>query len=207
MAMKVNKSTIHRISVDVSCGCGMYAEFKDTQCKTPLSPLVVNGEQSGETYLKVFNACSTHEKDAGLSMLQFIVGERLDEAVAEAQKAPAIPTHMYAVPGIEEGDTGGVIAVGGNVQSVVKVAKPVAVRPRTQAAPTVKTFQRTADQLAKAGAAPTHVQGGAAEMQMEEVAEDSRYTPHIEEALDFLDRRESGLFEDGEIEEGEEVGI
>jgi hypothetical protein len=84
----------------------------------------------------------------------------------------------------------------------MKVAKPVAVRSRTADPTAIKTVQRSSDQLAKVGAAPVHVQGGA-EMQMEEVAEDTRYTPHIEEALDFLDPKESGLLEDVDIgEEG-----
>lgn len=207
MAMKVIKSTIHRIAVNMSCGCGVYAEFKDAQCKEPITPLG-NGEPAGgepsTNPLKVLKVCSTHQGDAGLSMLQFLIGERLDEAIEETRKAPApVYRHSYAPPEIEEGDTGGVIATGGNVQSVMKVTKPIAVRERPQNPPGIKTIQRSADQLAKAGAAPTHTQSGAADIQIEEVAEDPRYTPHIEEALDFLDPKESGLLEDIDVGEDE----
>lgn len=206
MAMRVSKSTIHRISVDMSCGCSVYAEFKDVQYKEAITRLVISGELDEKTYMKVFHACSTHENDAGLSMLQFLIGERLDEAVEEIRKTPTtVYRHAYTPPEIEEGDTGGVIAVGDNVQSVKKVTKPIAVRPRPQGPPEIKTVQRSSEQLAKVGAAPTHVQAGAAEMQIEEVAEDTRYTPHIEEALDFLDSKESGLLED--IDVGEEDGL
>jgi hypothetical protein len=63
----------------------MYAEFEDAQCKKPVgSPAVGEGETPPPAE-KVFKACSTHEKDAALTMLQFIIGERLDEAVAEAR--------------------------------------------------------------------------------------------------------------------------
>jgi hypothetical protein len=203
MAMKVTKTSIHRLSVDMSCGCRMYAEFEDAQCKKAAGLHVIEGEEALPPE-KVFKACAKHENDASLSMLEFIISERLDEAVEEAQQAPvAAPQHMYFPPGtrdIEEGDTGGVVASAGNVQSVMKVAKPVAVRPHTQGIPSVKTLQRSPDQLAKVGAAPIHVQGGATEMQMDEVEENPAYTPHIEAALDFLDNKESGLLDDSDEE-------
>ena len=204
MAMKVNKTTITRLSIDMSCGCRMYAEFEDAQCKKPVGfPPTAEGE-TPPLAEKVFKACSTHEKDAALTMLQFIIGERLDEAVAEANKAPV---HLhYPVRGggfegdggeIEEGDTGGVVATGENVQTVARVARPLAVtRQRPEKPPGVKTIVRSPEQLAKAGAAPRHSGGGSVEMQLDEVAEDEAATPHIEELLDVLDSKEAGLFEE-----------
>ncbi len=49
MAMKVNKTTITRLEVSMSCGCSMYSEFKDIQCKEAL----VKDEISE----RVFHAC------------------------------------------------------------------------------------------------------------------------------------------------------
>jgi len=139
-------------------------------------------------------------------MLSFIIGERLDEAIAEAQKTPV---HIHPLPGfrgggfeddgtpIEEGDTGGLVATGESVQTVARVNRPAAVqRQRPEKPPGVKTIQRSPEQLAKAGAAPRHAGGGAVDMQVDEVAEDENATPHIAELLDVLDEREAGLFEE-----------
>ena len=147
MAMKVNKLVIHRISVDMSCGCNVYAEFKDAQCKHPLSPLIVAGETSEESYESIFTPCGTHRGDAGLSMLNFLIRERLEEAVESAQVEPIAPVHLHPLP--QAGDTGGV--PGG--QSVAKVNRPAAVnRPRPEGGPTIKTKVRSPQQLAKSGA-------------------------------------------------------
>lgn len=196
MAMKVSKLTIHRLSVDMSCGCRMYAEFEDTQCKNPIGS---NPHPDEESPLidKIFKACEKHAQDASLAMLEFIIGERLDEAIEDAQNNPATSQHAYTPPGIREGDTGGVVAVGGNIQSVMKVVKPVSVRERPQQPPSIKTRQRSLEELARVGAAPNHSQGqgSLADIQMEDVEEDLRYTPHIEEVLDHLDPQENGLLE------------
>lgn len=146
MAMKVNKTTIHRLSIDVSCGCRVFAEFKDSQCKEPVQPLVLEGELSSQA-VQNFTPCDKHVSDPSVTMLQFIIGERLDEAIADAQKTPPAPVHLHPLP--QEGDTGGV--PGG--QSVAKVNRPLAVnRPRPEGGPTIKTKTRSPEQLAKSGA-------------------------------------------------------
>lgn len=198
MAMKVAKTSIYRLNVDMSCGCRMFSEFTDVQCKVPVLPLGVEIKEGTEPPLveKVFKPCSKHAEDASLSMLEFILSERMDEAVESEQKTPV---HLHSIPSqnIEEGDTGGVVATGENVQSVARINKPSAVgreRARPENVGTIKTLQRSHEQLAKSGAAPIHTASGAAEIQVDEVSEDTRATPHIAELLDVLDERESGLF-------------
>jgi len=204
MAMKVTKTAIHRLTVEMSCGCQLYSEFRDAQCKEPFNSAFEGGD--APCPMRNFLPCTKHATDPSVSMLEFIMGERLDEGIEDAQKAPVAPVHLHAVPGIEEGDTGGVVAVGGNVQSVAKVNKPVAVRPRPQSPPGIKTIQRTGAELAKVGAAPTHSQQdntGIDMQMMDEAKEDTNITPHIFEALDFLDTKESGLLDEGEADDGE----
>jgi hypothetical protein len=143
MAMKVSKTSIQRLSVDMSCGCRMYSEFTDAQCKVSVIPW---NEEEGQCP-RTFIPCDKHKEDASLSMLEFIIGERLDEGIAEAQKTPAAPVHLHPLP--QEGDTGGV--PGG--QSVAKVNRPAAVnRARPEGGPTLKTLTRNTEQLAKSGA-------------------------------------------------------
>lgn len=175
MAMKVSKLTIHRLSVDMSCGCKMYAEFDDAQCK---KSLVSWNEEEGPCP-RIFLSCDKHKKDASLSMLEFIISERLDEAIEEAQKTPV---HLHSLP--EEGDTGGV--PGG--QSVAKVNRPAAVgRVRPEGGPTIKTLQRSNEQLAKVGAVigssmDAEISGG--------VTEDVNTTDNLGDILDAFDLKE-----------------
>ena len=191
MAMKISKLTIHRLSVDMSCGCRMYAEFEDGQCKKPVgSDSRADGDEAPPVE-RVFKACDKHEKDNSISMLEFIIGERLDEAIVDANKAPA---HLHHPPEFR-GDTEDI--TGESVQTVARVNRPAAVqRQRPEQPPGVKTMVRSPEQLMKVGAAPRHAGGGSVEMQVDEVAEDEAATPHIEELLDILDVHEAGLFED-----------
>ena len=125
MAMKVSKSTIYRLSVELSCGCMVFAEFDNAQCKEPEAPS------------KTFVPCEKHKQDTSLSILEFMVGERLDEVVEIEKTKPTSPVHHYAVPGIEKGDTGGVVATGESVQSIARVN----IRNRPEDPTVVKTLQ------------------------------------------------------------------
>jgi hypothetical protein len=169
----------------------MYAEFKDAQCKESLIP------HEGEPLPTVFTSCDKHKTQ---DVIEFIISERLEEAVEAAQVSPVVMRHLHPLPeDIEEGDMGGVTASGESVQSVMKVAKPKAVgreRANNLAPPPMKTLSRSPEQLAKSGA--SFKGGGAVEMQVDEVEEDDRITPHIEDVMDFLDPKESGLINDDE---------
>lgn len=135
MAMKVTKSAIHRLSVDMSCGCRMYAEFEDAQCKKPIGPAPEDSEPDVD---KVFKACAKHEKDASLSMLEFIISERLDEAIETAQKTPVQPTHQYTAPVDIQSST----LIGDSVQSVASVRPEIKQRVRPEDPTKVKTLVR-----------------------------------------------------------------
>lgn len=194
MAMRVSKTAITRLSIDMSCGCRMYAEFEDAQCKRPIGASSAEDEGTPPVE-RVFKVCGLHEKDAALSMLQFIIGERLDEAIVEAQKTPIHLHHLPNSRSEQEEEMGGV--VGDSVQTVARVNRPAAVtRQRPDKPPGIKTIQRSPEQLAKAGAALRHAGGGSVEMSIDEASEDLKATPHIAELLDILDEREAGLFED-----------
>jgi hypothetical protein len=140
--MKVESLSIHRISVKLSCGCGVIADFKDRLCKEPFAPLPnKEGEEVVEAS-KVYDICKKHAKDPQRSMLEFMMAERLEEAVAEAQKAPAAPQRLVA--GVPMAPTENFD--GEAVQKVAALAGPK--RP-----PIVKTIKRNQEQLAAAGAA------------------------------------------------------
>ncbi len=193
MAMKVTNIIVHRLIVDMSCGCSMYAEFEDAQCKKGIATCSETVEGKENQFDRIFKSCVQHEKDVSLSMLKFIIGERLDEAVETKQK---VPIRLHPIPNqIEEGDSSSVVAVGENVQTVARVNRPAAVTNRRPDPSAIKTMQRSPEQLKRAGAAPSRSMGGLAEMQIDEVDEDEDLTPHIADALDFLDTQESGLTE------------
>ena len=182
MAMKVSKTVVHRLTVDMACSCRIYAEFADVQCKEPL-----NSDEDGG-YRKVFTSCEKHSKDVALAMLEFFIGERLDEAVEAAKTTPVQPTHRYAAPGIEEGDTGGVVATGETVQSVAKVN----IRNRPQDPTAIKTLQvdRPTGKRAKGSSKGLEVEPMMAEIQIEEVDEDENITSNIIDLFDDHDPTE-----------------
>jgi hypothetical protein len=100
--MKVEKLSIQRINVTLSCGCGVLCDFKDPQCKEPFHPelgaaLADAGEVTPDAgavkevwAIKEFTICPKHKKDPGKSMLEFMMSERMDEAIADAQKQPVL---------------------------------------------------------------------------------------------------------------------
>jgi hypothetical protein len=163
MAMKVTKTSIQRLTVEMSCGCRMFGEFKDTRYK----------EAEGE---KVFIACDKHRDDAGVTMLEFILAERVDEAAEEASKVP-----VFAQRQIQEGDTSGVVATGESVQRMgMNMPKRNPLDP--------KKLERNNEQLKQAGAAPVHVEQTTAEMQIDELPEDEGVT---DVTLDFLSEHDT----------------
>jgi hypothetical protein len=111
----------------------MYAEFKDSQCK---EPFLLNDQDVEQPYPKVFTPCGTHggTGDPGLSMLEFLIGERLEEAVEAAQAAPVQPIHQYALPEVTIANDGSLM------QSMGKISNPAAVRLREKIDPlTIRT--------------------------------------------------------------------
>ena len=141
--MKVEKLSIQRIHVTLSCGCSVACDFRDPQCKEPFRPL-----KDAETSIaaKDYSICDKHTKDAGRPMLEFMMGERMDEAVEEAQKAPAKPAGTklnHPIPVIPTKELQG--------ETVEKIPIPSAPN-RPHRPPGVRKLQRSREQLAAAGA-------------------------------------------------------
>jgi hypothetical protein len=179
MAMKVTNTTIHRLSVDMSCGCTMYAEFHDAQCKEPILPPTAE-TSTPDPRVRVFIPCQTHGTDAALSMLNFIIGERLDEAIEEAQKTPV---HLYELPPTTTTSSDGTIT-GGSVSTVAKINKPNAVRSREKQDPlAIKTKQRPVEELRAIGSVLNKT---TVEMQIDEVEENEVVTDHLAELFDVV---------------------
>lgn len=146
--MKVERLTIQRISVLLSCGCNVLCDFKDPLCKNPFRPETtkVEGETLTEPLLaaKEFTICAKHKKDASKSMLEFMMSERMDEAIADAQRPM-----LRASPGAS------VMPQSTELQgeSVQRVATLPAGANRPRRDPTqVKKMARTTTQLKTAGA-------------------------------------------------------
>jgi len=137
--MKVERLSIYRVRISLSCGCAVECDFKDPRCK---ESLVVTSNANDPLAERYFKICHKHEEDAERSMLEFLLSERLAEAVEEAQRPPVGPVKLVDQKGLE-GET--VTKVAGVSQGANRPKRP----------PGVKTIQRSPEQLAKAGAIPT----------------------------------------------------
>jgi hypothetical protein len=76
--MKVSRSAIHRLEVDVTCGCKANGEYDDEACK----------KQKGTT---TFTACEKHKEAAGVDMLEMMLIEVVDKEARELVIAPPEP--------------------------------------------------------------------------------------------------------------------
>ena len=79
MAMKITKSIVHRLSVEMSCGCSIMREYGDSIYKEPVG-------------LHKSFPCEAHASDPSLSVLIFIMTELLDKEAEEAKEAPPAPS-------------------------------------------------------------------------------------------------------------------
>ena len=215
MAMKVEKSTVHRLSINVSCGCRMYAEFSDPRCKAPFGATPAENPEEKLEAEKTFVPCEKHAADPSLSMLEFMIGERLEEAIEEAGRQPIrVPvvnqdTGEYTGE-VEDDGTGqaGVVAVGSDVQRmhVKNLPNPNRTNHRPARAPGVKTMSRSKAEIDKAAGfgqrtAATdglNVAGTGGDMLADAAPEDERITDITDGVLDFLDPnpKESGLLDE-----------
>ena len=133
----------------MSCGCQVFAEFRDARCLDPLNPVepdLSEGKDAKPTAKQEFRFCKKHDKASDKTMLEFVLSERMYEVIEEAHKPPVLRPAVTAQNvnlDNTEGDT---------VQRVATVAG-AANRPRRP--PGVKTISRSAEQLTKVGAVPT----------------------------------------------------
>ena len=135
----------------LSCGCGVVCDFKDPLCKDPFNPVVVPKEEGPQPDLppeppvatKEITLCAKHKKDAGRSMLEFMMSERMDEAITDVQRPQLRPSPGATVmPQSTE-------LQGETVQRVATIAG-AANRPKRD--PTqIKKVSRSPQQLVDSG--------------------------------------------------------
>jgi hypothetical protein len=135
--VKVERLSIQRVHVSLSCGCNVTCDFRDTQCKEPFEP--VKAAETGIT-AKNYSICKKHDKDSGRSMLEFMMGERMDEAIEDARRQPEPPKHLHPVP--QPASLDGVTG-----ESVSRVATVAGAKNRPRRPPAIKQLRRTAPQV------------------------------------------------------------
>ena len=152
--MRVERLSIRRVHVTLSCGCSVTCDFKDLQCKEPFRPdpesqpkgaaaVCESTKAACLSATKEYSICKKHEKDASRSILEFMMGERMDEAVEEARKQPETPKHLHPVP--QPASLSGVVG-----ESVQKVAAVAGAQNRPRRPPGIKQLKRTPPQVMEA---------------------------------------------------------
>lgn len=177
MAMKVLKTTVYRLTVSMSCGCRMSTEFRDARYKEPVNApeKLEEGQEFGEFIERGFTPCDKHKKDAALSTLEFIIGERLDEAIEEAQKTPVAAALSPLAQQLDANGNG--IAVGAEGAQSMGMGTRLPRRDPTK----IKQVRMSASQ--NAGKVPA-TKG--MDIDMEGVEEDERVTSLTDNTLGFL---------------------
>jgi len=81
--MKVEKTNVHRLSVERECGCRAVREFKDPQYKDPIAE-------------GIYSPCKKHKASKELSdMMGMILVEDVNR---EAESLSATPVHLHPLP-------------------------------------------------------------------------------------------------------------
>ena len=146
--MKVNRHTLYRIQVVMSCGCRVESDFLDATCKQPYAVEIADSLKQGApaepaTPAKDYHFCDKHKKASDKSMLEFVMDERLQEVIAEAQLPPVL---RQPLPNAQPVNRDGL--EGENVSRVATIPG-AANRPRRP--PGIKTISRSPEQLKQAG--------------------------------------------------------
>jgi hypothetical protein len=91
--MKVTKTSVHRLTIEKTCGCQATREYEDVRYTKP----------TGEG---VFTACQKHNKGAVAEFAGEMLIEALDKEAESAGKAPAAAAHTETATSLS-GTTGG----------------------------------------------------------------------------------------------------
>jgi hypothetical protein len=79
--MKVTKSSIHRITVDMTgCGCFAMQEFEDADFKKPIGKAT-------------FTACKKHIKQPGVDIIEMLLTELLEKEALDHKVTPVAPVN------------------------------------------------------------------------------------------------------------------
>jgi hypothetical protein len=216
--MKVTKSAIHRLEVEVKCGCKAGGEYEDAACK----------KQKGVT---VFTACEVHKTAPGVEMLEMMLIEVVDKEARELVIEPTVHPRTLAL--VQQDDTEVSDESGAPARTLrtagstgaVRAASPVAParsapgshRPAGGGGAGSSPFRRSdpssrlspAAQRAAGGSkvASARVAGGAAnpsgitfggdlEIDMDEVPEDTRVTRLLQVTNALGDEEDDPSLED-----------
>lgn len=117
--MKVIKTSVQRLSVEKTCGCTAVREYEDTRLTKPLA----DGK---------FTPCDKHKSNKALAEF---AGEMLLETLDKEAEAAGRAVYAPMRQEIEEGDGGGVQAVGESVQRMGVTGLPKRPSETTQNGP------------------------------------------------------------------------
>jgi hypothetical protein len=190
--MKVTKTSVHRLTIEKTCGCAATREYEDLRYAKPIA----DGK---------FVPCDKHEKNKLLAEFAGeMLLEMLDKEAAEAGKAVFAPAQRQ----VAEGDNGGVQAPGAeSVQAMgmtmpkmrERPADPLAIKTRTRPTPTGPRPQNTALTGSLNAAQPLtdeeiEEEGITITGSIEDVEADPRIDTLVQESLN----NESGLLDSDE---------
>jgi hypothetical protein len=97
--MKVTKTSVHRLTIEKTCGCQATREYEDVRYTKP----------TGEG---VFTACMKHNKGAVAEFAGEMLLEALDKEAESAGKAPVAAAHTETVTSLSGTSGGSVTSMG-----------------------------------------------------------------------------------------------
>lgn len=178
--MKVTKTSVHRLTIEKTCGCQATREYEDMRYTKP----VAEG---------TFTACPKHNKGVVAEFAGEMLIEALDKEAIDAGKAN---TYAPLRTGAVEGDSGGVQAPGAekvqtmgiNMPKMRDKRDPLETKTRSRQAPTGPRPQNpgtgnlnvasvedlTEEEMAEAGITMTgDIDGVAADSRIDSLVEDA----------------------------------
>jgi hypothetical protein len=131
--MKVTKTSIHRLTIEKTCGCKATREYEDTRYTKPIAE-------------SQFLACPKHNKGAVAEFAGEMLVEALDKEAETAGKNTFVPAQRQ----VAEGDQGGVVATseaGGSTQAMGMVMPPKIREKQDPLKPRTASFNRPNSRL------------------------------------------------------------
>jgi hypothetical protein len=81
--MKVEKTNVHRLSVERECGCRAVREFRDQQYKDAIAEAI-------------YSPCKKHKANKDLTDMMGMI--MVEDVNREAESQAAVPTHLHPIP-------------------------------------------------------------------------------------------------------------
>jgi hypothetical protein len=112
--MKVEKTSVHRLSVERECGCRAVREFKDPQYKDAIAEAI-------------YSPCKKHKAKPELQDMMAMI--MIEDVNREAETLSAVPVHLHPIP---VATTTTLDGSSGETVTSIPISRP---RPRVQIAP------------------------------------------------------------------------